>query len=343
MLDSLDEFKRKVIRRLIQITALLLLVLIYGTVGFYVIEETSLFDAFYMAVITMTTVGYGEVIPLSIEGRFFAITAIFSGLVGSGISIAIITNLLLEESMLDLLKGSKMTQKLAGMKNHFIVCGCGSTGLSIIEELVAHKEAVVVINLEETELPEGCILIVGDARQDDILVKARIHDAKGLATTLTEDADNVFVTLTARSLNEKLRIVSRFKDEDSEKKLLIAGADQAISPYRMGGQRLALSLANPGFQKILDATFKNTDLDVQFAHVAIPDGCFIRSQSLKESAIDKHSLGALIVAVEEKRGATIFNPDPDLRLDNAEQLLVLGDHEQIKAIQMFINGGPGAN
>ncbi len=343
MANKYLEFRRKLRTRIIKIVLLLLSVLLYGTLGFYIIEGASLFDAFYMAVITVTTVGFSEVIPLSLEGRLFAVTSIFAGLVGSGISIALISNLIFEETLMDIFKGRKVMKQLANLRDHFIICGCGSTGRSIIEELVAQKETVVVIdqNPVDHDILDECIVIRGDARKNEILEKARIEKAKGLASTLTEDADNVFVTLSARDLNPQIKIVSRFKDDDTEKKLAVAGVDQAVSPYRMGGQRLALALTNPAFQQIIDASFKASTLDVRFAHVHIPPDSFLNGKKLKDSQIRKYSLGALVVAVVEKKGNTLFNPSPDLLMDEVDQLLILGDDQQIKALKSYLKDASG--
>ena len=336
---TITAFKRKVVVRALQILAGLIVVLAYGTLGFMVIEKMPAFDAFYMTVITMTTVGYGEIYPLHQEGRIFAVTLIFAGLIGSGISVAMITNLLFEEAMMELFKGRKMKQLLDKLRDHYIICGCGTTGESIARELAAQGEQVVMINQTpiDGELATKILFLQGDARADEILEKARIHAAKGLATTLTEDADNVFVTLTARSLNPELRIVSRFKDKDTEKKLGIAGCDQAVSPYRMGGQRLALALTNPAMQSILDASLSGEpSLNVRFAHVHVPEVSFLQGKTLRDSNIREYSMGALVVAIVDRRGVPHFNPSADTKMDSVRQLLVLGDDEQIMSLKTYL-------
>ncbi len=339
---QIDQFTQKVRRRILQILVFLSLIATYGTLGFFIIEDAPLFDAFYMTVITMTTVGYAEIFPLSSQGRLFAVTTIFVGLIGSGISIAVISNLIFEETLRMVFKGRKMDKILKKLKDHYIVCGFGTTGKSIVAELTAQNEKVLVINQEPIGTEEY-LFIQGDARDDDVLIRARIMEARGLATTLTEDSDNVFVTLTARSLNPELNIVSRFKDDDTEKKLAKAGADQAISPYRMGGQRLALALTNPAFQEILEATYHHTKLEVRYANIHVPRGSFLSGKLLRDSQIRKYSKGALIVAVIEKNGNTIFNPGPDLAMENVEQLLVMGNNQQIGALEAYFedSSGPG--
>jgi voltage-gated potassium channel len=332
------SFRRKIIIRLTQVSAILIGAILYGTLGFWLLENTTLFDAFYMAVITMTTVGYDEVIALDDKGRLFAVTSIFVGLTCSGISLAMITNLIFEEALLDVFKGRKMTKKLEQVRDHYIVCGCGTTGTSILEELLERGHQVVVVDNKplNDELPASCLYVQGDARQDDVLEQAGIQRAKGLATTLTGDADNVFVTLTARALNPDLRIVSRYKDPDSGKKLSTAGADEAVSPYRMGGQRLAVALSDPAFHKILNASFKKTSLSVRFQHLHLPENSVLRNKSLEESDFRTNAMGALVVGVVDKKGQTIFNPDPEYSLKSTDEILVLGDEDQLQALENYL-------
>ena len=336
--SKLFAFKSKIKRRAIAILGLLVFTLGYGTIGFMTIENVSVFDSFYMAVITMTTVGFAEVIPLSDAGRLFTVTTIFIGLLCSGLSLGLVTNLIFEETLLDVFKGRQMLRQTKRLRDHFIVCGFGTTGHSIVEELLSHGEKVVVIdhNPLTENFGKNTYFLEGDARQDDILIQANIKNAKGLASTLTEDADNVFVTLGARALNENLKIVSRYKEDPTEKKLITAGADHAVSPYRMGGQRLALSLTNPHFTDVLDATFKGSSLDVQFTHLHVPPNSPIEGRTIGESNIRKHSLGALVVAVIDHKHETIFNPTSEFRFNHVQRLIVLGDRQQIGALKAYL-------
>ncbi|MDJ0836513.1 MAG: potassium channel protein [Acidobacteriota bacterium] len=332
------DFKQRMYRRVGLVVCLMLGINTYGTIGIFLIEDTTLFEAFYMSVITLTTVGFNEIVELSPEGRMFSVTTIYMGLAGSGVSIAIITNLLFEETLVDLFKGRRMEKKLSKLRDHFIVCGFGTTGRQITEELLAQNRTVVVIDQNRDlgfDNPKF-LLLHGDARHDDMLEKARIQDAAGLAATLTEDADNVFVVLTARALNKDLSIASRYKDDDTESKLFTAGADHAVSPYRMGGHRLALSLITPAMVDLIDATLHDSSLKVRFNHVQVPEGAPIQGKLLKNSHIREYSLGALIVAVTDHTGHAVFNPSPDFRLDNITQLVVLGDDEQIRSLKSYL-------
>ncbi len=341
-MDKINSaYRRKVVRYGAVIVVLFVCALSYGTLGFYWIEKGSLFDSLYMAVITMTTVGFREVIPLTDEGRMFAMTAIFAGLFSSGVSIGLVTNLIFEETLINVLRGRKMEKQMTRMKGHYIVCGFGATGRSIVEELLSMGKEVVVVDKNEINDPilRRCLFLKGDARKDDTLNRVNVAGAAGLASTLTEDADNVFVALTARALNSDLRIVSRFKDEDSEKKLIAAGVDQVVSPYRIGGQRMSLALVNPAFQKILDNTLHSPSIGLQFAHIAVPERSPISGKTLREAGIHKHSHGALVVAAVEKNGRSLFNPASNLDMSNIVELVALGDDEQLRSLKTYLQGG----
>ena len=337
---SIHAFKRKAYRQIIALVLLFLFVNIYAALGFYYIEGASWFDSFYMGVITLTTVGYDEVVALSQPGRAFAVTVIYAGLASTGISVAVLANLLFEETLMAYLKGKKMDKIMKKLANHIIVCGYGSTGRSICSELLEQGEIVVVVEQREEVVSdhERLIIITGDARRDQVLKKARIDAARGLASTLTEDADNVFVTLTARALNRDLAIVSRHKNDDTEKKLLTAGADQVVSPYRIGGHRLALALTNPALLDVLDASFRQATLDVHFRHIDVPARSPVQGLLLRDAKVRERSMGALVVALVDRHGKTLFNPPPEHRLEQVTRFLVLGDDTQVAMLRDYLKG-----
>ncbi len=337
-----QQFKRKVRNRILAMIGLLAFVTSYGTLGFIHFEGMNLHDAFYMTIISITTVGYGEIVPLSDSGRMFAVSTILLGVSSSGVALGILSNLVFEETLFKILRGKHMEKTIRNLTDHYIVCGYGTTGVGITEELLLQGETVVVIDNNGERRPEGdvrhCYFMEGDARKDHTLASANLEGAKGLATSLTEDADNVFVVLTARAINPNLRIVSRYKDPDTEKKLLTAGANHAISPYKMGGQRLALALANPILMKFIDKPFRQKGLRVHFLQLEVPDNSPIHGKQIKNSRIREESLGALIVGLIETNGESVFNPSPEYRLDRVKELLVLGDDEQIQSLRLYING-----
>lgn len=337
-----QQFKRKVRNRILAMIGLLVFVTSYGTLGFIHLEGMNLHDAFYMTIISITTVGYGEIVPLSDGGRMFAVSTILLGVSSSGVALGILSNLVFEETLFKILRGKHMEKTIRNLTDHYIVCGYGTTGAGITEELLLQGETVVVIDNNGERRPTSdqrdCFFMEGDARKDHTLSAANLEGAKGLATSLTEDADNVFVVLTARAINPNLRIVSRYKDPDTEKKLLTAGANHAISPYKMGGQRLALALANPILMKFIDKPFRQKGLRVHFLQIEVPDHAPIHGKQIKNSRIREESMGALVVGLIETNGESVFNPSPEYRLDRVKELLVLGDDEQIQSLRLYING-----
>lgn len=336
MHPKVKAFKLKIRKYTLFMAALFIFVNAYATIGFMLVEDTSFSDALFMGVITISTVGYGEVIPLSDAGRFFAVTCIYIGLLTSGVSVAMVANLFFEGTFRQVFRARAKELRMRKLERHYIVCGYGTTGRGIANELLAQGDKVVVIDQVSRDSKGDLIFMHGDARKDEVLVKAGIKKAAGLATSLTEDADNVFVVLTARALNPDLKIVSRFKDDDTESKLQVAGANHALSPYRMGGHRLAIALTNPPLLEVLDPTFQKSDLKVRFKHVRLPEGSRVAGKMLQESNLREHALGALVVAIIDKQGNTVFNPSSEFPMDHVDQLLVLGDDEQIAALREYL-------
>lgn len=328
----------KMWKRIFLILIMFLFVNVYGTLGFMLIEEISFVEAFYLSGVTYSTVGFGDVVPHSPLGRAFAVTTALAGLLFSGVSVGLFVQLLYEDTLQYFFRGNKMEKKIAKLKGHFIVCGLGDTGNQLLFELEDRGFDVVVIDMEKERAEETTFFIHGDARKDSILQLAGIETARGIAAVLTHDADNVFITLTARNLNPDLKIVSRFKDPDTEKKLQIAGADYVTSPYRMGGHRLALSLADPILINFLDETLSQKKLGVQFGSIRLPEGSSVSGKKLKDSGIREHSHGAMIVAVIAPDQVPVFNPSPDFQLQSNSDILVLGTLEQIASVRDYVRG-----
>jgi len=323
-------------RRIGFILLMFLIVNCYGTIGFMITEELSFFRAFYLSAITYSTVGFGDVLPATDAGKLFAVSTALAGLLVSGISVGLFVQLLYEGTLQEFLKGNKMEKSIGKLENHYIVCGRGNTGTQIISELVERGHEVVVVD-NNPEVKEGLkYFFMGDARRDSVLKKASIEKAKGLAAVLGNDADNVFITLTARHLNPDLKIVSRFKDPDTEKKLLIAGADFVTSPYIIGGHRLALSLASPLLVNFLEETLKLNGLGVHFGNISLPATSPVNGKALRDSGIRENSLGAMIVAVIPPEGEPIFNPQPEHLLQPYAHLLVLGTNVQLSNLKKYI-------
>lgn len=321
------QFRRQVINRVGFVLAIFILVTGGATVGFMMIEQLTFFDALYMAVITFTTVGYGDVVPSSSPGRIFAMLTVLFGLLGTGISVGVLADLIFEKAVMDMLRGRKLDKRMNQFKDHFIVCGYGVTGKFVVNALLSNGEQVVVIDTQALEHPgqKHLIIVEGDARKDDVLRRAGIERAKGLAAALQSDADNVFVVLTARSLNERLEIVSRFKDEDTEKKLYAAGANRAVSPYRMGGKNLFLALTAPVMAAMVDDVLLHKDPAVTFSEVDLPTRYGDFYPTLARVRRWCEEAGIILVAAYGKDGQMVFNPNANVSCAEVNRLLVLGE------------------
>ncbi len=314
-----------------------------GILGYMLIEGYSFLEAVYMVVITISTVGFGEVKPLSPEGRIYTTIFIIFNLLIVGIVLRNVISYLFDEQFFRLLKERAIKRKMKSIENHTIVCGFGRNGLRAVKELLAHKEKVVVIendvkvmDLVEEDIRKQVIFIEGDATKEEILQKAKVCNAKALITTLPIDADNVFIVLTARYLNPKITIVSRASDEHSDIKLKRAGADYVILPDMVGGVRMAKLVTEPDVIEFLEYLMVKTHEDVNLVEVQcseLPEKYL--NHTLKELDIRRKS-GANIIGMKLENGKYIFNPSADMKLTVGAKLFVLGTPEQIENFKTLL-------
>lgn len=319
------------------------LLLALGTVGFVWIEGWTVFEAFYMSVTTVTSVGYMEVRPLSTDGRTFAMVLIGLGVTGLGIWWGLITALIVELDLRELLRERRTMREIGKMRDHFIVCGVGNMGRIVAEEmarsgishLVIEKDAARIRLLREVD-PQ-VLIIEGDATKEHTLREARIETARGLAVCLTDDADNLFVSLTARGLNPKLTIVARAQDVEALDKLKRAGADHTISPNMTGGVRMASMLIRPSVVSFLDVATTSAGLSLRLEETIVHEGSPLRGKTLAEARIPQQT-GLVVLALRRRSEEFLFNPGPDTRLEPADAILTLGRAEQIHVLQEYVRG-----
>ncbi|MGO8763051.1 MAG: potassium channel family protein, partial [Desulfobaccales bacterium] len=247
-------------RKIAQWAACLLALLIFGSLGFMWLEGWNFFDALYMTVTTLATVGYGEIHPLDHIGRIYNMVLILTGM---GVLFYIVSSLarvVIEGELQAVLGRRKLIKHIRRLKNHYIICGFGRIGEIIARHLTARGLALVVIDKTADHIPRleelGYYFLTGDATRDEVLLEAGIERAKGLVAVVGSDADNVYIVLTARSLNPKLFIVARGEEPGSEQKLLRAGADKVESPYRMGGQKMAHTILHPTVVTFMELAMK---------------------------------------------------------------------------------------
>ncbi len=327
------------LKRLLFIVAILTATVILGTLGFVFIEGWSAFDSFYMTLITLTTVGYGEVHPLSSEGRIFASVLMLIGVTTVFVSIAILGETLLRLEMTDYFGRRRRDRMLKDISGHYIVCGAGRVGRSVINELLRSEATVVLIDnrVERARwaTDKGAITLVGDATKDEVLRQARIETAAGLVAAISSDAENVYVALSAKVLNPQLVISARASDDQAEEKLRRAGASTVFTPYSFIGHRLAQSMLRPHVATFLDvasAFRQSSDLDLEIEQLQISSSSSLASNTLEQLRLGS-KYGVIVLAVQRKNGPMQFNPAADLRIEAGDVLIAMGERTKLKTLE----------
>ena len=332
---------RASLSRIFLVLGLLATALGLGTLGFHVIEGWLRFDSFYMALITLTTVGYNEVLPLSQPGRIFNSMLMLSGIMVVFVSIGIMADTLIKLELADHFGRRWRKRMLSGMSNHYIVCGAGRVGRGVAEELLRSRAPIVLIdnNAERAQwaIDRDIPVLVADATQDDTLREARIDRAKGLVAAVSSDAENVYVTLAGRSLNSKLRISARSSDEQAEDKLRTAGATAVFTPYPFIGHRLAQSLIRPHVLSFLDlasAFNKASEHDLEIGQIPIRASSKMVSQTLEESRF-RQGYGVIVLAIQKPSKEMLFNPASDIRMEAGDYLIAMGEAKDLKRLEDY--------
>ncbi|MFA6030499.1 MAG: potassium channel protein [Elusimicrobiota bacterium] len=314
---------------------IVIVALVVGTLGYRLIEGWGLLDALYMTVITVATIGYGETHPLSNAGRVFTIFLIFGGLGAVGYAFSSVTAFIVEGELKDVLRRRRMKAKISALKNHYIVCGGGSTGRTIMEELSKTGRPFVVIDRDPQKAAhceeKGWLVVQGDALSDEALREAGAERAQGVFCALTDDRDNSFVALSARGLKADLRIVSQLHDQTVREKLLRSGADAAVSSSFIGGLRMCSEMVRPMAVGFMDSMIRERENTSRFEDVPIPTGSRLAGKPVGKVK-GAEGGAALVLAVRSATGYEI-NPPPDRALHPGETLVVLGTVEQIHALK----------
>jgi len=313
-------------------------VIILGTFGYVLVEGWGLFDSFYMTIITLTTVGYEEVHTLTTRGRFFSIVLMLTGVGTMFYTFGVVARVLLEGELRNILGRKRLNKKIEGLKNHYIICGYGRMGRIICEELTRHRAPFLIIEGTPeivATMDKELLVLQGDATQDAILKDAGIDRARGLISVLSSDADNLYVVLSARGLNPKLRIVARASQEGSSQKLLRAGADSVVSPYYIGGLRIAHSLLKPAVVDFIEFATRSENLELQMEEFRVDQNSRIIDLSLHESGIRK-DLGVIIVAIKRENGEMEFNPTSTSIIRKGDTLIAMGQVQQLHAMEKLV-------
>jgi voltage-gated potassium channel len=320
-------------RRIFRVTAVLAATLLLGTAGYMLLERWRFLDALYMTVITVSTVGFTEVHPLSERGHLFTIALIAAGVSTAAYAAGTIGEYVIGGRFTGALRRQRMQHDIDRLERHHIVCGYGRVGRQVVDELVARGLATVVIEPSEELFPDGAagpLRICGDATDDRSLRAAGIGRAAGLVAVAGDDATNIVVTLSARALNPDLLIVARAIQHEAEDKLRRAGATQVISPYRIGGQRIVTQLLHPRIADFLDVVMHRRDLELWLEEITITSSGAADGRSLAETAIWGPG-GVKVLAVSRRDGDLVASPRGELRLGAGDVLIALGTLEQLAA------------
>jgi voltage-gated potassium channel len=302
------------------------------------IEGWSAFDALYMTVITLTTVGFMEVHPLSHGGRVFTMVLALGGIFLAFYVAAEFIRGMVSGEIRRVLGRQRMERALAGLHNHMVVCGYGRMGRLVCEQFSSQGLPFVLIEREAEllrgfDLPHG-ISLQGDATSDELLKRAGVGRARALVTAAASDADNLYITMSARLLNDRLLIVARAEEEAAEKKLLRAGASRVVSPYVIGGQRVAQAVLRPNVMDFLEMATRSEHLELQIEETEVKAGSALAGQALKDSQV-RQDLGIIIVAIKKPEGKMMFNPAPYTVIENGDLLITLGHRQQLDRLEQM--------
>ncbi len=319
----------------------LALIIALGTFGYAMIEDWQAFDALYMTVITLATVGFKEVHELSPEGKIFTIFLIISGTGIIAYTLSSLIQFTLEGQLRKILGRKKLESRISKLRNHYIICGYGRIGHLICREFQSRPTPFVVVeknphHIERLER-EGHMYVEGDATDDETLQAAGIEHAKGLITAVTSDTDNVYITLTARGLNPKLFILARAGEEGAEKKLMRAGASKVISPYTIGASRMAQAILRPSVVDFIELATASEHLELQIEEIRIAADSVLAGKTLVNSGI-RQSMGIIIVGIKATDGKMTFNPPPDKNIEPNAVLIILGERPSISQLEKIAGG-----
>lgn len=325
--------------RLLLIFVFLTALLAAGTIGFRAIEQVGWFDGFYMALITLTTVGYAEVFPLSTAGRVFNSLLMLSGVTMMFVSIGLLADVVLKLELANYFGRRRRHRMFQKMSGHYIVCGAGRVGRGVVEELIRNRSSVLLIDKDrdraEWATERNIPTLIADATQDETLREARVEEARGLVAAVSSDAENVYVTLAARSLNPNIVISARCSDERAGDKLRTAGATTVLAPYTFIGHRLAQSLLRPHVLSFLDvasAFRQKSGESLEIGQIPVKSSNRSVGQTLETSRL-RQRYGVIVLAIQKPAEAMRFNPSGDTLIEAGDYLIAMGEGEGLRRME----------
>ncbi len=318
---------------------LLVATIAFGTFGYVIFEDMPIFDAFYMTLITISTVGFSEIKPLSAIGRVITIIIIILGISLLTYTLGQVARIFVEGELRKVLGRRKLDKQISALKKHYIICGYGRIGAIIVRELNAANIPLVVIEQEPEAIAaleaNHTLYLNMDATSDEALIAAGLGRANGLVTAVSSDADNVFIALSAKGLRPDIFILARASDVKNESKLLRAGASRVVCPYQMGGRRMAEILNKPTVVDFLDQTMIHSELGLQMEEAIIPEHSPITGKTVVSSNL-RQEFGVIIVAIKRTSGEMVFNPGPHEIFNAGDVIVVLGKKAEVRRMSAVI-------
>jgi voltage-gated potassium channel len=313
---------------------------ILGTIGFHLIEGWSLADSLYMTVQTLTTVGYGDLPPHTAKGRAFAVVVMLIGAGGVALFVSTIVQSVVQSELISTFGQRRLSKRMSKLRDHYIICGSGRVGSHLVRDLLRSNESFVVIEKDQERAAEfsqrGISVLVGDATLEECLREVGVQHARGLAACLPNDADNVYVVLTARDLNPNLRIVARAAEEQAEAKLIRAGANHVIAPTIIGGHRMAVALTKPAVSEFMDS-LTASELGLGFEQVEVDAASPLIGQELRATPI-RSELDVVIVSIRRQSGEVFFNPSAEAVIETGDILVAIGRAETLTKLNQLARG-----
>ena len=332
-------------RRFVYLLAAVGVTLATGTIGFVLIDHYPPFDAFYMTLTTMTTVGYGEVHPLSQAGRIFNSFLIAFGVSTIFIAIGAMTQTIIEREFGEAIGQRRKKRMIDKLKDHYIICGFGRVGRGAAAELQHAGVSFVVVDSDpervERAMRSEMLAVAADATRDETLHQVGIAQARGLVAALATDADNLFVLLSAKGLNPGIFVAARAAEEGAEAKMRRAGADAVFAPYSITGHRLAQSLLRPHVVQFLDFTTKDIGMDIAIEQVRVAESSEMVNKSIQEMQLGRN-VGVIVMAIRRADGQMLFNPTADAAVNAGDYLIVMGNQENLRTLENLVADSKGA-
>ena len=314
-------------------------VVVVGIVGYMVIEGWSFIDALYMTITTITTVGFSEVHPLSFSGRIFTIFLIIGGVGGALYSLTLLVGYILEGQFGISMGRRRMKTKIAKLKGHFILCGYGRVGQAIAHAFSQEKAPFIIIDNDERQVAkaekDGYLCLLADATSDEVLKEAGIERARGLVAAVGNDTDNTYITLSARGLQPDLFIAARCSSSEAESKLRRAGADRVISPYAIGGRRMAMLALRPAVVDFIDTVTYFPGRELQLESIDVASGSPLVGLTMEQA---QNQIGVTVLAIRKKNDEFITNPSGEKTIEDGDRLIVIGTKERLAAVESIFEG-----